>query len=363
MGNIYQSTCTVIPLHMQRHIAEYGDDEDRAKVTETLHHTSCIARGREATLISTASRSVDPRKRRYVYDARNGHTLPGALAMSEQKEWSKDVEAREAFEGAGATYDFFDKVFSRKSIDGLGMRMVSTIHYERNFNNAMWTGRQMVYGDGDGKYFNRFTKSPDVIGHEFAHGVTQFTAGLEYQGQTGALNEHVSDVMGMMIKQKWLALTVTQSDWGIGEGLYTSMVNGTALRSMKAPGTAYDDPVLGRDPQPAHMRDYVFSADDNGGVHINSGIPNHAFFLFATALGGYSWEVAGPLWYIVLTENLTPKAQFQDFANATVLVAGQKFGLLGKVQTALIQAWRDVGLLVASAWTKGGGATLTPAAR
>ncbi len=347
---------------MQRHIAEYGDDDDRVKIAETLIHTSCISRGREATLIATASRPQDPQKHRYVYDARNGHTLPGAIVMSERKESTKDVEAREAFEGSGATHDFFYKVFGRNSIDGRGMKMVSTIHYERNFNNAMWTGKQMVYGDGDGKLFNRFTVSKDVIGHEFAHGVTQFTSGLEYHDQTGALNEHISDVCGMMIKQRWLAQTVTQSDWEIGVGLYTSNVHGNALRSMKAPGTAYDDPVLGRDPQPAHMRDYVVTADDNGGVHINSGIPNHAFYLGATRLGGHSWEVAGELWYVASTEHLTPNAQFQDLVNATVMLAGQKFGVGGNVQTILIQAWSDVGLPVPSALTKGGGGTSTPAA-
>jgi len=331
---------------MQRNIATYGDDDDRVRVTSTLHHTSRISRGREATLIATASRSKDPQKRRYVYDARNGHTLPGALVMSEQKESTRDVEAREAFEGSGATHDFFYKVFGRNSIDGRGMRMISTVHYAHDFNNAMWTGRQMVYGDGDGKYFNRFTASKDVIGHELAHGVTQFTAGLEYSGQTGALNEHISDVMGIMVKQRWLAQTVTQSDWGIGDDLYTANVHGTALRSMKAPGTAYDDPVLGRDPQPAHMRDYVVTGDDNGGVHINSGIPNNAFFRVATALGGFSWEVAGWLWYLSLLEHLTPRAQFQDLANATALLAGQRHGVGGRVQTIVIQAWSDVGLTV-----------------
>jgi Zn-dependent metalloprotease len=362
VGTIYQSTCTVIPPHMERHIAEYGDDAARKRVAATRFHTSCISRGREEALISAASKSVDPQKRRYVYDAGNGHTLPGVLVMTEQKEATEDVEAREAFDGAGAMYDFLAKVFLRNSIDDRGMRLISTVHYARNFNNAMWNGQQMVYGDGDGEFFNRFTGSKDIIGHEFAHGLTQFTAGLEYRDQPGALNEHVSDAFGMMLMQRWLAQTVTQSDWLIGGGLYTSEVNGKAIRSMKAPGTAYDDPVLGRDPQPAHMRGYVVTADDNGGVHINSGIPNHAFFLAATRLGGYSWLVVGKIWYRVLTQHLFPAAQFQDFANATVLVAGQIFGVGGQVQTAVIQAWSDVGLPVASALTRGGGGTSTLAA-
>jgi len=346
---------------MQRHIAEYGDAGARERAAATSHHTSCIARERGASLIATATRSKDPQKRRYVYDARNGHTLPGALVMSEQKD-SKDIEAREAFEGAGATYDFFDKLFSRKSIDGRGMRLVSTIHYERNFNNAMWNGRQMVYGDGDGELFNRFTESKDIIGHEFTHGVTQFTAGLVYHDQTGALNEHISDAFGTMIKQKWLAQTVTQSDWQIGDGLFTSKVNGKALRSMKAPGTAYDDPVLGRDPQPAHMRDYVVTTDDNGGVHINSGILNFAFYQIATDLGCYCWPVLSDIWYDTLTEHLSPQAQFQDFANATVLVAGQLHGAGGQVQLIVADAWSKVGLHVPSALTKGGGGMPAPAA-
>src|SRR5262249_6826367 len=149
-------------------------------------------------------------------------------------------------------------------------------------------------------YFNRFTISVDIMGHELTHGVTAYTAGLIYQGQSGALNESISDVFGSMVKQFALSQTVATADWLIGAGIFTPKVNGVALRSMKEPGTAYNDPVLGKDPQPADMAHYVNTSSDNGGVHINSGIPNRAFYLTAVALGGNSWDRAGRIWYATL---------------------------------------------------------------
>ena len=165
------------------------------------------------------------------------------------------------------------------------------MHYGRGYDNAFWDGTQMVFGDGDGTVFNRFTIAVDVIGHELTHGVTEHTAALVYQGQSGALNESISDVFGSLVKQQALGQDAAAADWLIGAGLFTAQVKGVALRSMKAPGTAYDDPQLGKDPQPATMADYVETTDDNGGVHLNSGIPNHAFYLAATAIGGHAWEV------------------------------------------------------------------------
>ena len=344
MRNIHQS-CTAIPPHILRHVAEHGDDEAREKVIATLRHTARIAEDRSQALLQAPdAASALPAKRRSVYDARHKQTLPGKLVMDDRHTGSTDIEATEAFEGCGATYDFFANVFRRKSIDDKGMPLISTVHYGRNFDNAMWNGKQMVYGDGDGKLFNRFTIAPDVIAHELTHGVTQNTAALEYHDQSGALNEHLSDAFGIMVKQWMLGQTASQSDWLIGAGLFAPGVRGKAIRSMKAPGTAYDDPALGRDPQPAHMRDYVISEDDNGGVHINSGIPNHAFYLVATALGGNAWLVAGRIWYRVLIAKLFPHAGFQDFAAATVVVAGELYGAGSTVQNTIAEAWSVVGL-------------------
>jgi Zn-dependent metalloprotease len=227
------------------------------------------------------------------------------------------------------------------------MPMLATVHFGQDYNNAFWNGEQMVFGDGDGELFNRFTISLDVIGHELTHGVTEDEAQLIYFFQSGALNESVSDVFGSLVKQRALKQTAEQADWLIGAGLFTANVNGVALRSMKAPGTAYDDPVLGKDPQPAHMNDYVRGFADNGGVHINSGIPNHAFYLAAMQIGGYAWEKAGRIWYETLLDaQLRPTANFSRFAGLTIAHAEKLYGAGSPEQQAVSQAWNEVGIAV-----------------
>jgi Zn-dependent metalloprotease len=347
MKTIPHSVCGVIPPHILACVAQHsGDTADDAR--STLEQMRELARERTQTFVATepVAEPAAPayKKRCSVYDAQHRTALPGKLVMSEHKARGSDVEVDEAYDGSGATYDFYARLFARNSIDDRGMRLDSTVHYARRFDNAMWNGRQMVYGDGDGRFFRRFTASLDVIGHELTHGVTQYTAALGYSGETGALNEHISDAFGIMVKQFTLGQSSRESDWLIGAGLFTPAVRGKAIRSMAAPGTAYDDPVLGRDPQPAHMRGYIDTDDDNGGVHINSGIPNHAFYLAAIGLGGNSWEVLGRLWYFTLTQRLTSMAGFNDFARATVDVAGERLGNGGHVQRIIADAWNSVGL-------------------
>jgi Zn-dependent metalloprotease len=345
LGNIQHSTCSVIPPHIQRHVAQHGDADQRKRAAETLSHMALLTAGRAAVFRGVPPAAAVPHeKQRRIFDAGGETSLPGILVMTEGGKRSTDIEVREAFDGSGAVWDFFDKVFGRDSIDDRGMQLDSTVHYGLHFDNAMWNGRQMVFGDGDGKLFKRFTGDVSVIGHELTHGITQHTAALKYQGETGALNEHISDVGGIMVKQFLLNQSVTESDWIIGGDLVGPDVHGKGLRSMKAPGTAYDDPVLGKDPQPGHMRGYVHTSDDNGGVHINSGIPNHAFCLAANDLGPFSWVVAGKIWYWTLKYKLRPRSSFQDFANATVITAGEKFVFGGAVQRIVAEAWVKVGL-------------------
>jgi Zn-dependent metalloprotease len=195
-------------------------------------------------------------------------------------------------------------------------------------------------------YFNRFTIAIDVIGHELTHGVTEYEAGLEYHDQPGALNESMSDVFGTLVKQRVKKQKVDRADWLIGEGLFTKKVKGKALRSMSAPGTAYDDPNLGKDPQPAHMKNYVKTHEDEGGVHINSGIPNHAFYLTAMELGGYAWEEAGRIWYVALRDTLRPKNSFATAAKRTYQVAGVIFGVGSEEQKAVRTGWEGVGVKI-----------------
>ena len=178
------------------------------------------------------------------------------------------------------------------------------MHYGVDYDNAFWDGERMVFGDGDGEVFVGFTASTTVIGHELAHGVVQYTANLEYQGQPGALNESIADVFGALTEQFLLEQSATDATWLIGAEIFTDAVQGKALRSMIEPGTAYDDDELGKDPQPAHMSGFVRTTEDNGGVHINSGIPNRAFALFAIDLGGNAWETRG--------HRLVPSAHRRD---------------------------------------------------
>jgi Zn-dependent metalloprotease len=337
----------IVPPHMLQHIVEHGDERLRARALRTLV-ISAHMRGRREILGALALGTPAGEERRTIYDAKHSQDLPGHLVRGEGDPPSNDTAVNEAYDGLGATYDLFQEVFNRNSIDDRGMRLDATVHFDTDYDNAFFDGRQMVFGDGDGVLFTGFTKAIDVIGHELTHGVTQFTAGLEYHDQPGALNESISDVFGSLVKQHFLGQTVDEADWLIGSGILAPGVNGAALRSMKQPGTAYDDPRLGKDPQPGHMRGYVHTQDDNGGVHINSGIPNRAFYLVAQALGGKAWEDAGHIWYTTLPR-LQPLSSFQEAANIMFQVAGELFGSGSEQQQAVADAWSEVGVTVAGA--------------
>ena len=343
----------VIPPFILESITEHGSPEQQDYARRCLADSE---RFRIARVSFVPQGVTATGRERVIYSANNGTGLPGDVVRREGEAATGDVAVDEAYDGSGATYDLYQSVYNRNSIDGNNLRLDSTVHYGRSFDNAFWDGRQMVYGDGDEdlppaqRLFNRFTASLDVIAHELTHGVTQYTADLVYQNQSGALNEHFSDVFGALVKQWKLQQTAQEADWLIGGELLTGNVQGNAIRSMKAPGTAYDDPVLGRDPQPGHMNDFVNTSQDNGGVHINSGIPNHAFYRIAIALGGNAWERAGTIWYRTLTSGqLAPNATFQNMVDLTTNIAAQAYGTGSAEHAAVIQGWRDVGLLAASA--------------
>ncbi|NVM93661.1 M4 family metallopeptidase [Arthrobacter sp. AETb3-4] len=291
--------------------------------------------------------TVNPDRRLTIYDNQtNGRTfLPGVRVRDWGQPPVQDEAVNQAYDGSSATYEFYRDVFARNSLDGAGLELVSSVHYGVAFDNAFWDGAQMVYGDGSGRIFQvgGLTRSLDVIAHELTHGITELTAGLVYSKQSGALNESFSDVFGSLVKQYSLKQSAADADWLIGEGILVPAL-GKALRSMINPGTAYSG-----DRQPGHMDDYVDLPDnndprnDNGGVHINSGIPNHAFALAANALGGFAWEKVGKIWYTVLTTRLRPNSQFDEAAQATVDVAGTLFS--ATEQDAVHNAWKEVGVL------------------
>ncbi len=333
----------IVPPYILDQIEKNGDAEQREFARQTILKTERL-RGQRDVYGQTCPAVPPGQERRTVYDEKGSEKLPGKLVRSEGGTPLKDIAADEAYDGAGATYDFYEKVFCRSSIDGKGMRLDSSVHYGENYDNAFWNGQQMVYGDGDGKIFGRFTAALDVIAHELTHGVTGTEANFDYEGQPGALNESFSDVFGSMVKQWKQGMAAAEADWIIGAGLFMPGVKGRGIRSMKVPGTAYDDPVLGKDPQPSTMKDYYQGGDDNGGVHINSGIPNRAFALSAIGIGGYSWEKAGPIWYTALTQRLCNTADFKACAAATIAIAGEMFGPGKAEQTAVKNAWKTVGL-------------------
>jgi len=336
----------IVPPHVLRHVAQHGEDEEREGAIDTLVATERM-RGERHAVAGQRGGVQAGEKRRTLYDAGHVQRLPGKLVRGETDAPARDPAVNEAFDGLGATYDFYAEVLGRRSIDDRGERLDASVHFGRHYDNAFWNGREMVFGDGDGKLFQGFTRCLEVIGHELTHGVVETEAALLYDGQSGALNESFADVMGVLVKQWKLGQTVDQASWLIGEGLLAPGVHGRALRSMKAPGTAYDDRRLGKDPQPATMKGYVETEEDNGGVHVNSGIPNHAFYLAAQAFGGHAWEKAGRIWYHALCHTLSRGADFRGAALATALSARELAG--AAAHEIVTEAWAAVGVEAAPA--------------
>lgn len=342
--------CAVVPPYLLQRLAQAGEPQ-RARfapsvadaATRTLAHDETRRRRRAASAESRPTRSGG--LRRSIADAGGTRELPGRPVRGEGAPATGDPAADEAYDGLGDTYALFEQAYGRSSLDGRGLALRASVHYDRNYDNAFFDGEQMVFGDGDGEVFDRFTRSVTVIGHELTHGFTQYTAALVYSGQSGALNESVSDVFGVLVEQHARSQLATQASWLVGEGLFLPAVQGRALRDMAAPGTAYDDDVLGRDPQPATMTGYVVTQDDNGGVHLNSGIPNHAFALAAVSLGGHAWERAGQVWFDVMTGGtLAADVDFAGFAAATVAAAGARYGEASDVVLAVRSGWEQVGV-------------------
>ncbi len=343
----------IVPPYVLDQIAQKGTPQQRAAALRTKAVDNTFRSMRLATQaarfapqrLAAPAPLLTPMKQRTIYTAGQSEGLPGTLVRAEGQGPSGDVAVDEAYDGLGATFDFFQQIFDRNSIDDSGMKLDATVHFGVKYNNAFWNSVQMVFGDGDGEIFNRFTIALDVIGHELTHGVTEDEAQLQYFNQSGALNESMSDVFGSLIKQFVMKQTAGKADWLIGAGLLAANIHGVALRSMKDPGSAYDDPLLGKDPQPKHMDKFVNTFSDNGGVHINSGIPNHAFYQVATKLGGFAWEKAGRIWYDTLRDpQVKPNTGFLSFARTTYAVAGRLFDPNGPERQAVRDGWAAVGI-------------------
>lgn len=266
---------------------------------------------------------------RSTFTANNGAALPGTLRRAEGAPATGDQPVDWAHDNAGFTYDYYANEQGRDSWDGNGAAIVSTAHYSSNFDNAFWDGTQMVYGDG-GFFFTPLSEALDVVGHELTHAVTERTAGLIYSGESGGLNEALSDIFGATIESFSRGWTVDARTWMIGE-LITRPVAGDALRFMDDPtrdGISIDN-----------YADYTNGID----VHFSSGIANKAFFLTATdpALG---IEDAADVWYRALVFYMTPSTTFPQAREAAVQAATDLFGA-GSSQVAAVEAaWEEVGV-------------------
>jgi len=342
--------CHFIPPYVLDNIAKTTGMETREPHPATLSATASkqLRDDRARGLINLASlTSPRPGKSdRVVFDAKHEWDL--ALAQQIRGENDPAVasprNANTAYDHVGAVRKYYSEIIGRDSIDNRGMDIDVYVNYGVDFDNAFWDGQRIVLGNGDGTIFTDFSNSCDVLGHELTHGVVEHTAKLEYDGQSGALNEHFADVFGSLIEQHTKNEDAGTANWLIGDEVMAEEQYGEALRSMAHPGTAFDNPVMGKDPQPAHMSGYYSGPADDHGVHINSGIPNRAFYLVATEIGTTQ---AGQIWYAGL-QNLWSTAKFADAAavisaQARILAREQK--VARNASQTVRSAFRDVGII------------------
>lgn len=310
---------------------------------------------------------------RHIFDLQychNAEAFPGVLGRSEDdKNINKgnDKTVNECFENMGIVCNFFREALKDTSVFGNGTPLIGIVHYSFYFPGAWWQrlnnkklAHVIVFGDGwendpwnngvsthdFGGCFGNFTSSLEVVAHEMAHAYVQTVMPLISTDDPGALNEHIADVIGTMCEQWYKSQSVTEADWLIGEDLIAPEWKGVALRSMKDPGNAYklEDIGIGKDPQFASMPKSLMR-EDLGGVHINSGIPNRAFYLAAMGFGGHSWDKAGKIWIAALrNRRMTPSCTFENWASVTIAVALSIFDL--EAQEVVRKAWLDVGMEV-----------------
>jgi len=341
---MYRHVCFYVPQHMLDNIAKYRalQGEDVSEIRKSIQVSEALRQNRQqsaeassispepepgphqpksgtrqsnsgrqprasnAVAVADLTMSGSGTHARFIYDDQNQFNFDVVDVRNEDDPAVAQQNANLAYDALGATLEFYHDVLGRNSIDNLGLNLNANVNYRVNFDNAFWDGTRMVFGNGDNVIFQDFTGDVDVPGHELSHGVTQYTAGLQYHDQPGALNEATSDIFGACIDARVHGLDAGTFNWLIGEDIMAPGLYGEALRSMAYPGSAYDNPILGKDPQPPTMAGYV----PGGDPHVNSGIINRWFYLMAIDLG---MDAAAKIWYATL-QNLWPTSQFADAA-------------------------------------------------
>jgi Zn-dependent metalloprotease len=279
-----------------------------------------------------------------IYDA-GGQELKtgdhGTKARFEGEKPTGNLDVDNAYDYASKVRDFYREVFGRNSIDGRGMKIISRVNYGKNTQDAYWDGEELTFGKPDSSSPYKTFVLEDIIGHEITHAVSEYESHPCRYGQSGALNESISDVFGELAQQWSHHEKARDSNWILGEGAWKPDVNGRGVRDMLHPGTAFNNPEAGKDTQPDHMDRYVRTTNDNGGCHVNSGIPNKVFADFAVALDGYAWEEAGHIWYEA-RKLAGRNPSFAQFAQAT-LDAARKLNYERDVPK-LEESWKKVGV-------------------
>ncbi|MFO0578525.1 MAG: M4 family metallopeptidase [Polyangia bacterium] len=324
---------------------------------------------------------------RNIYDGKKaclstGSELPGTKVLSEGGPASTDESVKGAYDNTGTTYWFYKNYFGRDSYDNRGSELKSSVHFtfSTGFScdgaNAAWLGSpylQMVYGDGDATTFKPLALSLDVTAHELTHAVTNLTSNLDYQNESGALNEAMSDIFGA-VTEAWKAsggsstgnpadITASANTWKVGEDVARAGLPGGALRFMNNPTAD------------GYSKDYyperITGTSDNGGVHGNSGIANLAFYLLSqggshprgkttTSVTGIGIAKAAKVFYKANSELMTASSKFQDARNTTAQAAKTLYGDCSAEWENTQKAWDAVG--VPGTWTRcgTGGDTTAP---
>jgi len=307
-------------------------------------HITQIGDSGSGTKFALADYSHENLEGIFTYDAKNdGSSRNDTLYMGNSAAFINDYDraAVDAHYNSEKVYEYFLNEHGRNSLDGEGMAINSYVHYGNNYNNAFWNGRYMTYGDGDGEFFISLSAGLDVAAHEMTHGVISHTANLQYRNQSGALNESFADVFGVLVDDE---------DWEVGEDIMAPAAKAdgvTRLRSLSDPNSVVvsnaERAAYGSGVYPDHMNEYYDMplSVDNGGVHVNSSITNHAAYLIGQEIGR---EKLGQIYYRALTVYLTPTSNFSDARQAIVQSAIDIYGEGSEEEAAVRSGFDAVGI-------------------
>ncbi|HZH15406.1 MAG TPA: M4 family metallopeptidase [Archangium sp.] len=305
--------------------------------------------------VETVSTDIHAAQNRAVYSANNGTSLPGTLKRSEGGAVTGDSHVDDNYGHLGTTYQCYSVNFGRDSYNNAGAQLKSTVHYSTNYTNAYWNGTQMVYGDSNGTDAAPLGKSLDVTVHELTHAVTDSESDLVYSGESGALNEGMSDIFGAYCESWTKSWSMDAPIWMVGDDVWTPNTPGDALRYMANPT------------QDGSSKDYYperyTGSSDNGGVHWNSGIANLAFKLLSTGgthprgkttvnVTGIGIQKAGAIFYKANVDLMTASTNFAQAKTLMEQAAEQLYGATSAEKASVTQAWEAVGV--------GGGTTPPP---